>query len=447
MSLTLVTGFGTALHVAPDGSLRHAKLASMAAPLAFDAGLAAPFPIPAAGVAQPDGSVLLHDGACVLLHDGACVLLHDGAGVLGAAADGSFRRCDAAHPAASLHAVDAALLADLRVLLGQRWAVPSRGVIAVWQAVAEPAGIRLCLGSFTTTLADLLASLRAAGAGTLGREKRLAVLHGGWQVTTLLLYRPLAWYAAFGPPDSFACLHLALTSLFEIGRWDGEAQVLTDPDHADLAATLPAPWRDRVRVDVLPAADMLDFALARYRVAEFPLVHACQPLLYLDIDVIADAPLRQLAADLMLTDALCICPERKLAAPEDYYGASIFAAEGTALTGNEIGFTTGLMGMRRIETAERAFRLVLRTAAAYPPLVRNRRLPGCYDQGVMNYVAHKLCLPLDTERLARRVLNMWHWLERPKQRRGLSHFTGGTTQMTAKRARMEAYLRALADGS
>jgi hypothetical protein len=80
-----------------------------------------------------------------LLHlapDGS-VVLPDGADRLGAAADGRFVRCRAGHPAASLYPIDAALLADLSLLLGQRWVEPARGVIASWQAVQAEGGIRL----------------------------------------------------------------------------------------------------------------------------------------------------------------------------------------------------------------------------------------------------------------------------------------------------------------
>ena len=271
---------------------------------------------------------------------------------------------------------------------------------------------------------------------------RLVVLHDGWRLERFIRYRPLVYFAVFGEPAAFACLRLALTSLFEFGGYDGDVLVLTDEAHLDLATGLPEAWRARIATRPLDAADMLDWTLARYRLVEMPEFSRYRPYLYLDIDVVANAGIALLLKRLAISEMLHAPAENAVMSPDQSYGAALFLADGLDLPREVRGFSTGLMGFPDIATVASLFTRVPRLALAYAQQAGRRDTFGCYDQPFANYAAIKTSR-LELTLFDRFLDNRWYWYERLAERRGLTHFTGGTSHAAPKSEVMAAYLQHL----
>ncbi len=281
-----------------------------------------------------------------------------------------------------------------------------------------------------------------AGSQVALNGNELRVTRDGWRVDAFTRYRPLVYYAAFGPEDVFACLRLAVGSLFEFGAYDGEVIVLTDGQHATLTDGWPEPLRAMVRVQAVAGDDMLDWTLARYRAIGLGILQQHRPCLYLDTDMVCDGPIGGLLARLALAPTLQAAAENLLSRPEDWYGASLFAADGVTLQADLRGFSTGALGFAEPSMVRDLFTLVATMAESHAARSGQRDAFSCYDQPFANYAAVKLG-GVGTGLIDRFLDNRHYWLQRPPARRGLAHFTGGTGAAAAKLAAMTAYVAAL----
>lgn len=204
-----------------------------------------------------------------------------------------------------------------------------------------------------------------AGAQTRLDGDRLTVVRDGWRVETFVRYRPLVYYAAFGTDNVFACLRVAVCSLFEFGGYDEDVLVLTDPAHLSWPDCLPDGLRPRIRMVPLAASDMLDWALVRYRLIDVPGLDRYRPFLYLDTDMVCDGLLSPLLRMLAVSTALQAAAENALVRPEDGYGASLLAADGVVVPPARPGFSTGALGFADLATVRQFFAQVPALAEAY----------------------------------------------------------------------------------
>jgi hypothetical protein len=316
-------------------------------------------------------------------------------------------------------------------IVGQRWI--SQGNLAIGTASVGTEGLSIGPTCFGTE-----AQVSLSG-------DRLTIIREGWRLDAYRRYRPLVYYAAFGRDEVFDCLRQALASLFEFGAYDGEVLLLTDRAHETWTHDLDPAIRDRVTVRIVEAQDMLDWMLARYRIAAMAEFAAYRPLLYLDIDVVANAPLTRLLQRLAVSTLLHAPAENSVIHPADYYGASLLAADGVAVPAERPGFSAGIMGFPDLATAAPLFALVPDLAEAYARRIGSRTRFACFDQPFANYAAVKSG-GVELRLLREFLDNRWFWLDRPTARRGLVHFTGGADKPGEKRAAMAAYLDSLRAG-
>ncbi len=319
--------------------------------------------------------------------------------------------------------------ADLvRSLTAGRWL--SCATLAVGAVAAGPQGL------------SVLGRPVGAGARVSLDGDRLSVVRDGWRLDAFVRYRPLVYYAAFGADAVFDCLRIAVQSLFEFGRYDGEVLVLTDAAHLSWPDCLPADLRGHVRTRAAQGADMLDWTLARYGIAATEGLAHHRPFLYLDADMACDGPIDPLLRRLAISPLLHAVGENAVTRAEDWYGASLLAADGVAVAADRPGFSTGALGFATLPTARTMFDLVPRLARGHATGSGTRDAFDCYDQPFANYAAIKLG-GVETTLLGRYLDNRYYWLDRAPARRGLAHFTGGTRAAGAKQAAMGAYVEAL----
>ncbi len=304
-----------------------------------------------------------------------------------------------------------------------------------------------------STLALGVADMGPQGLAVLGRPvgpgahvnlegDRLNVVRDGWRLEAFVRYRPLVYYAAFGAGSVFDCLRIAIESLFEFGGYDGDVLVLTDAAHLSWPDCLPEAVRPRVRMHQADASDMLDWTLARYGAAALPALARHRPFLYLDVDMVCDAPIDPLLRVLALSPLVHAPGENAVTRPENWYCASLLIEDGISVPPERQGFSTGALGFADQGVARTLFSLVPQLARNHAARSGKRDAFDCYDQPFANYAAIKLG-GVETALFGRHLDNRYYWLERPPERRGLAHFTGGAVAAGAKLRAMSAYVDAL----
>jgi hypothetical protein len=308
---------------------------------------------------------------------------------------------------------------------------------------------RWSVGDIMVTEAELLA---ARPAGPIEEVRVFHLLYAGWRVASLRLFRPLAYFAAFSAPEIFECLRLAISSLIEHGRWQWDVLVLTGPDTCETVRAMLAPCGlgERLHVaPVSPAASMVDWCLARYRLDAHPIFAAAQPLLYLDADVLCDRPLEPLLAELCTSSLIHACAEGLLGEghPESdghWFGWRLMAEDGMPFDRNAPGFSAGVLGCANAVVAEAPYSLIMRSVTAdIASAGGGHRLAG-QDQAFANYVLRKIgrfeirLLPL-VLRLHR--IQPGQLYPDPAGARGLVHFLG--VPISGKLAAMRAYADAM----
>jgi hypothetical protein len=339
--------------------------------------------------------------------------------------------------------------ARLRFFLGNRWIVRSTGtVLNPADMHCAPDGV-VHVGGMIVPRADLLEALSDVPGGS-GVPRDVMLSYDAWKMERLSLYRPLAYFVAFGAEQIFNCARLAIDSLFEHGAWQGDVLVITDPARQDFAHDLSARWPGRIHVCGMPAHDVLDYTLARYKVGELALARDYQPLIYIDSDVIADAPLDEALRPVALTPDLHAVPEGFINTDWNYYGYVLLEADGIRVEPEQEGFSTGVLAFRHVDDQELLFRAVVQTAYRYMAAANSRDRFSCYDQPFLNYLALKFAA--DRTQAIRgdllgRLVTVKQVMEPPRDRRsgtGLFHFPGGVGNSVPKQDQMQTYLAVLA---
>ena len=296
------------------------------------------------------------------------------------------------------------------------------------------------IGELSLGLEDLLG--RLAAEPDPGRQ--FHVVFDGWKVERLLLYRPLIYFAAFGDRKIFDCLSLAVRSVLEIGGYTGRIALLSNVTEAELHELVPDEVHRFIDLYYVPASDRLDFTLARYKIVEFDAFRQFQPLLYMDTDVICNARIDDLLADIMQAHGACFSLELELHHPGDFYGTSLFRQDPTASVDAACGFTSGIIGLPNRHAFPMLSRVV-ETAYSYAASVGSRSALSFLDQPIANYVFHKFG-DFDSAVLTARTENLlggFAKADRLLARRGLVHFCGGIGNADPKLVAMQRYLDVL----
>ena len=309
----------------------------------------------------------------------------------------------------------------------------------------------IAIGAYHTTLQALIAARPNASVDALFE---FCLTHDAWKILPLKLYRPLVYYAAFGTDDIFGCLRAAIVSLLEFGRWDHEIGILTRTEDLVKVNTAVADLNlgNRLHIVTVPGADILDWCLARYRIDAVEIVATHQPILYLDVDVICDAPLDDLCLQLTHSRTIEVLPEGRLdeGDPDSsghWFGWRLMAADGLDFDPLERGFSSGILGFANKKIAAQAFSAILRSAYHHSEQVGDRHRFAGYDQPFAGYVLKKLRLTssdlLPAIAQFCRVDPATMPLPMPVRPSGLVHFNGIVGDASAKRRAMEHYLAAL----
>ena len=340
--------------------------------------------------------------------------------------------------------IDGDDLARVEFVLANRWFSRLTG------ALVEPESCR-CVEPYTiqfgqtqVRIADIVHAARATATKTM-MPRDLFLTCDGWRVEHYVLFRPLAYFVAYGGDEIFQCAELAIQSLFAFGDWDGEVLVITDAGNIGFAERLPVEIRGRINVVPLPANDILDYTLARYKIADLGIREIYQPVIYMDTDIVCDAPVRTVLQAIAASGDLQAWPEFPLGHPGDYYGQSLLEAERIAYDRNQSGFSSGIFAFRDIEEQRRLFSTIVDTAYRIAGLTGRRDAFEYYDQPMFNYVLFKTKQVIGAilKEAVELHLNHFPMLTIPV-RKGFVHFAGGVGNATPKLTHMKAYVEMLA---
>ena len=332
-------------------------------------------------------------------------------------------------------------LERLEFVLANRWLSPVSG---------QPASMPVCVAPHLLAIGDIRLSLQdVVLAVKSGAElpHDLFLPFDGWKLAHFTLFRPLAYLVAYGNAEMFRCADIAIRSLFAFGEWDGDVLIITDDESIPFLDTLPREIRVRVKVALIPAHDVLDYTLARYRIAELGVAEMYQPVLYLDTDVVCDAPLSGLLQAMVFATELQAYAEKKLGHERDFYGKSLLEADGIVISPDDQGFSSGVFAFRNIAQQRRLFRMIIDVAYRFTSLAGRRDLHDCYDQVFFNYVLHKTKLVSGDMLKDVVTVHLNHLpLLGEAARKGFVHFAGGVGNTTPKLTHMMRYCQLLGCG-
>jgi len=334
-------------------------------------------------------------------------------------------------------------MSTLNYVLEHSWIIKSSGALVPREKIRIGEGFGLC---FDDLPFDLSYNLPLTGADEASLENSaplsIKLLRDGWRIDEARLYRPMVFSAAFGDPDVLGQLGLCLNSLIEFGRYDGDVHLITDQQPADILAAVPGLDPARLTIQHLEATDFMGYVASKYLILEHGPAWRAQPLLFVDPDIVFDAPLQPILRKIALLD--------RIAAPlEDFSPLASAISVGASLVQRDLGdprlahgFNAGTLGIPNLAAhgavLERIRRIIMNHAA-----LDGRRSLAWVDQEIANYVAYRTGL-FETHTLSHHVRWDTHGTAHDGAgRAGIVHFWK-LRLPAAKRAAMADYVEALA---
>jgi hypothetical protein len=273
---------------------------------------------------------------------------------------------------------------------------------------------------------------------------RLHVVLPDGAILPLARYRPLIYFAVYGPERYFECLALALQSMAAHGGFDGTLCIASDRGRDGVSRFVPEAFAGRwLHRETSAEAGLF----ARYECIGWAL-EAFSPLLYLDADVIINAPLTPLLTRLAASRRLHVSTSNRFAPhltghPWRAHASDLADWFGNWLFGHDprladLPFAMGGSGTIGFSTVGDA-RLAFDTVRALRRSVRYELVEYFGDQPLFNYALHVLGCGefaaldafLDFAR---------HAGECGEARRGLMHFHAGVGNVDVKHEAMLQYM-------
>ena len=332
----------------------------------------------------------------------------------------------------------------LQEIASQGWVGSNANMVPAWGGIALGRDFTAHVGALQVPVRDLLAA----------RHRRdrdgWTILYEDWKVERLTPFRPLIYLIAYGKPEIFETLALALRSLLDFGRYDGDILIFSDKPMVQLQEFIPPEMAARVTISHAPAMDLTDMMAIKYRICDMPELARYRPLLYLDADVICNRPVGDLLLALSRGNRISVPLELDLLGSHNYYGRVLFENDSAATPRHAQGFSAGLIGIPSMEVALQTFPTIRDSIYGVIRRLGNRASMGriFHDQGVANYVLHKTDaadFAIMTPRVVTPVDSQRPLTEIP--RLGFAHFCGGVGEAGMKLPAMRAYLALLREAA
>ncbi len=263
------------------------------------------------------------------------------------------------------------------------------------------------------------------------------LIHHSWRVARFKRYRPLIYFCAFGKNAIFKCVYQAIYSLIEFGQWRHDIAVFTAEETKDILKDqlLPLGLANQLHIiPVSPATDILDYTLARYRI-DHPILCQAQPLLYLDTDILCDAPIDDLFVQLIDSDMIHACKEGLIGEGHFdsggyWYGWRLMQEDSVYFNPYHRGFSSGALFFSNVHIALPFFELIIKSAYGF--MQQQGYKDEFYDQRFTNYVLFKF-KKVEIEHMAQwlnlyRIPSNTTLIPNHQRRLGLIHFLNVSTE-------------------
>jgi hypothetical protein len=261
-------------------------------------------------------------------------------------------------------------------------------------------------------------------------------------------FNPLIFFAVFGSDRYYQCLELALVALHKHGRYRGAILVAADRPRTAVARYVPEGFRKSwIHKQSSHEAGLF----ARYELPDWEL-RGFGPFLYMDVDVVVDAPIDPLLHELAVSSKIHVATENRLLPALEGCDANAYAATdfgnwfGTWLCADDARFknapfalgSSGIMGFDSTDTATEPFL----TVRSLRRIADDKLIAAFTDQALLNYALH-CCGAGDFQLLDRYTGFARSFEQGPRKRLGLLHFHSGVGNADAKFQAMSAYLGSL----
>ena len=334
-------------------------------------------------------------------------------------------------------------------VLGTGWYMPRGAQVIRGDEVALRPGLRLAIGGFEAELAGPVFPLVVQTSGTAGGRtvvRTLDLLYDGWKLERFERFAPLIYFTIFRDAFFLESMRLTVESLEQVGRYEGDYLLITDASEAEGRRYFPGVRPERIHYSHNPAPALADIAAAR-RLFDPRIVGRFQPVLYLDADIIADAPILPMLCDVMHSDQVFFATEfpganlhEANAGATNWFGRFLEEGDGNWDYRLTRCINSGMIAARHADLMTAPFATVSASWEAWR--ARYGTAHHTYlDQPFINYVLQKT--------RAANVTTLDHYARcvhagSPSEtdpRRGFVHFNSGVGHN--KYDRMQAYLEML----
>lgn len=373
---------------------------------------------------------------------GPLCLFHDGA-VLRAMPDGRLRLDDAPlDENAFFLAVTAQARRCAETLRSDGWVDLATGVIHAPATGVSGHPDRLDFAGRVFSIAGTVSPL-AADTSSRAPLHRVHVILPDGAMLHAARFKPLIYFAIYGGDLYDPCLRLALQSIADHGAFDGTLCIAADRPRGAVRRLIPRGFEGRwLHRDITTDSGLF----ARYDADAWGL-ECYSPLLYMDADVIINAPLTPLLTALAGSRRLHVATNNDVVPhlagrpysahdPElaNWFGAFLFGHDPRLTQAPFAMGNSGTIGFATIADA----RLAFDTMRALRRSVSPDLLATYGDQPLFNYVLHTLdCGDFTT--LDRFIELAQHTGECSSARHGLVHFHAGVGNVGVKLQSMRSY--------
>ncbi|MGK7864681.1 class I SAM-dependent methyltransferase [Falsiroseomonas sp. E2-1-a4] len=292
---------------------------------------------------------------------------------------------------------------------------------------------------------------------TGGMLRQLRVVHSGWRAETARLFRPLIYLCAFGEEDQFNQLAVALRSIATFGEYSGHVLLISDRPKAALRSLIPLELIPRMlfvsRNTGAQSAQRMAMLSARYDLSDLP-IEPFQPVLYLDTDILCDAPIMPLLEAMnarggfhvaleggQAQDVLADRPVTDMAETSSVWFGRPLLEKHPPFDRPLLAINSGCFGFPSKAAAMPVFRQLCAVMSGYPASEADFN-PRLGDQPFLSYLLQKQSLG-DYRTLTPHVRHLGRETPRADtQRRGLLHFNRGVGE-GSKLAAMHDHMAAL----
>lgn len=258
----------------------------------------------------------------------------------------------------------------------------------------------------------------------------------GWKLEHYSLFKPLIYLAVYGNEIEDQ-LPICLDSLLLKGRYDGTILIIHNSTAVEKIIR-EHPLGKSIISWVVDASDRLEFVNLRFFLPKWRHARDFQPILYVDADVLFDAPVLPILCDIASLDKITAQVEPfSTLAESRMSGADLFASDGGAPSEPKNGFNTGVMGIPDLHRFSGVFADIAASVENYAEAGGHRGIPYCFNQPHANYVCTVLGV-FDGDLLTRHVryVDGYNQISHAEPL-GLTHFWGPRGR---KHLEMQAHL-------